>query len=189
MKKMRFLLCLVFVLVSCSSAPTHADVANETTWKLKTKKDAAAATLAYFPKAGKSIADIKESAKLVSFKNDQTPFLRDSINNRPCWEVEMEVLLNLTYKVPVDSLDNKVREFTVILDAETGRLVRISCVLADDYPHKVPMPPADSTEKRLKATKELIRGFPEKKPTISFIKALNYVVGRGLGPRRPQVWG
>jgi hypothetical protein len=188
MKKMRILLCLASFFVLCGLAPTHAVDAEKTTWKLKTQEDAAAATLTYFPEAGKSIADLKESTKLVSFKNDQTPFLRDSINNRPCWEVEIEVILNLTYKVPVDSLDNKVREFTVILDAQTGRLVRISCVLAEDYPHKVPKPPVDTIEWILTFTKELICGFPEEKPTVSFIEALNYVMGSPYGAKEIHAW-
>ncbi|MEA2030010.1 MAG: hypothetical protein U9N55_00210 [candidate division Zixibacteria bacterium] len=180
---------LCTIILSCLLAlPTYAD-SDSTAHVLKTRQDAENTALAFtgFSKLKECSVDTAKSIKLV-ITDDQTPFLRDSINGRECWQIEIEARLELEMWITPDSLRDISRKFVVLLDAETGRLVRISSVLAEDYEHKPLKPSAEKAENSLRQMREIFHGFPDEQPVVSFLEALDHVVGSPFQAKEIYAW-
>lgn len=187
MKQICLLAVIACSLISCAS-PVRGDGPDKTNWELKTPEDAANRAIANFPGADKAITVIAQTAQLLMFANDQTPYIRDSINGRWGWSVEIDAVINLTRKRPVDPADDKIRKFTVLLDSQTGRLVRLSYVFSDEYQDKTPSTTGDSAQQTLANNREVFHGFPKDPPTINFTEALNFVVGSPYGAKEIYAW-
>lgn len=173
-------------LISCTSL-VGADGPDKTNWELKTPDDAANRAIIYIPEASKSITQIAHSASLEKFTDYRIPYLRDSINNRYGWHVVIEDTLSLSNWVPPDNFD-RFRKFTVSLDAQNGRLVSITYVIAEDYPDKTPTVSCDSAQEVLAFVKEVFYGLPESPPAISFTDALDHVMGSPFCAKEIRGW-
>jgi hypothetical protein len=174
----RILYVACVITLSCIFAASVCGDDDSTRWVLKTSKDAETVALKYtgFDKLGKSALDIR-ATQLVVAQEDRTPFLKDSINGRNCWQIKIEVQLKLEMKFALDSVNQSTREFVVLLDAETGRLFGISAVMTKNYEDRPPLLPAEKAENMLRQMREIFHGIPSEQPVISFVKALNYVEG------------
>lgn len=124
------------------------------------------------------------TAKLVTLAEheDKTPFLHDQIIGRPIWQI---VITKWKLRLPSAASDEKdlyERTFDIFVDPKNGHLLKILSRWPKGVPQIAPRPPADSAEEQLKnAGLEKYHRFPERKPTINFIEALDVVLKKGFG--------
>jgi hypothetical protein len=120
------------------------------------------------------------TAKLVTLSEDDTPFLNDEIVGRPIWHVVIADWKLQLKSAPPDAEDTYARTFDVLLDPRDGKLLKILSRWPKGVPPIAPQPPADSAEVQMhNAGLEKYHGFPEAKPTLSFLVALDVVYKDG----------
>lgn len=112
-----------------------------------------------------------------SISDDVTPFLSDKINNKSLWRVKFT---DVDFRRPL-LLKNKgvsnLRDIEILLDQETGQLLRIIVSSGEIDPTLPPEPSAEYAEKMLRQTGEIYHGFPETIPQVPFIEAVFSGVG------------
>jgi hypothetical protein len=113
--------------------------------------------------------------ELVTITDDQTPFLHVLINDRSIWHI-------LFKQVPIAHPNNKdamyYRDFSILLDSESGRLLRIYARKNESDSGILPLPPPAVAEQQMKnAGAEEYLGLPENIPKITFIEAIRNVFG------------
>jgi hypothetical protein len=147
--------------------------------KLKNASDARSAALSVtgFDRLG----PITTAAKLEVVNDDATPFLANEIKRRPIWRVEMKgISLKLPSAIPGFE-DRYKRDFTVLLNPETGQLLAMQSRCSQPDPEMRPEPSAASAEKQLKDAGETYHGLPRNPPRLSLLDALDAVLDRGIG--------
>ena len=115
----------------------------------------------------------------VTFRDSTMPFLADSLDGLPAWEVEFQsvILHRATSSLGLDKKHPK--QVTVSLDQNTGKLLRI-IVLEMGLSRDSLYPKADSktAESKLQGCSlQRFHGLPSERPIVSFARALNDVTG------------
>ena len=125
---------------------------------------------------------ITKSFEKVDVNDDNTPFLHKQINGRKgVWRVRIgNVRLKLRSGVP-GFKDRYVRNFELLIDPNTGDLLRITSRFDGNDPNMLPEPPAAYAEKQFLSGEEVYHGFPAQAPKINFLEALNSVGSNGIG--------
>jgi hypothetical protein len=118
----------------------------------------------------------------VDVNDDNTPFLHAQINGKKnVWRVEFQnVRLKLKSAVP-GFKDRYVRTFEVLIDPNSGHLLRIRSTFDGNDPNMRPEPPAVVAERHLSKAKELYHGFPSEPAKMSLIDALDAIGAGGIG--------
>ncbi len=161
---------VAFVLVMASFVlpPDAESQTVRETFLLKSKQEAVTRALEYTGfdelrnfELDKSLNEVQ----LITVHDSTTPFLSDSINGKTAWAVEFENIVLQANASPIT--------FTVILDAETGRLFEIRSKY-EGPPEKRPCEPsAKLAEQQLGMTIERYLGLPQTPPSVSFLQALD----------------
>lgn len=123
----------------------------------------------------------KVSAALLVVAEDRTPFLWRQFVGRRAWRVEFEdVSLRLASAVP-GFADPYRRKFSVLIDADAGRLLNVSSRFEGEAPDVRPPPPGEAAEAQLRGQREFYLGLPAAEPAVNFLDALDIVLARGVG--------
>ncbi|MBN1975184.1 MAG: hypothetical protein JW787_16190 [Sedimentisphaerales bacterium] len=119
--------------------------------------------------------------KMIDVTDDNTPFLHERIKGKKnVWLVEVKnVRLKLKSAIPSHK-DRYTRKFDILVDPNTGNLLKITSKYEGYDPDMLPEPNAINAENQLKKFGEMYLDFPNVPPKISFLDALN-VVHQGLG--------
>ena len=136
-----------------------------------------------------------ESAKQVTMLDSTTPFLAEQLNNRTALLVTLkDVPLNIEKVTgPTKTVLTGTRDFELYIDPVSGKLLKIVSTL-DDYWKKlgdgeIRKPLAAAAEKELRRNlHESYDGIPEQEPAISFLDALNAVVGNPVTASQIVAW-
>lgn len=125
---------------------------------------------------------------LVKLSDDNTPFLKERLINRPIWNV---VVSDWSVELKSDpaARDRYQRTLDVYIDPEDGKVLKILSRWPDGAPPMRPMPDAEEAEFKFRGTGDQFHGFPEDPPTISFTEVLDCVhrVGVGSVPQASQI--
>lgn len=122
------------------------------------------------------------SATLVTLAEDTTPFLSEKLVGRPIWQV---VLADWPLELPSaaeGAQDRFPRTFDVFVDPKDGSLLKLASRWPEGVPAIAPEPEAAFAEEQMgRAGLERYHGFPESKPAVDFIQALDVVYKQGVG--------
>jgi hypothetical protein len=139
-----------------------------------------------------TLEETTKSLALIDVNDDNTPFLQSQINGKKgVWRVEINnVRLKLKSAVP-SFKDKYVRRFEVLIDPNTGHLLRIRSTFDGNDPNMLPMPSAAIAEKQIRNNDEVYHGFPPDPPNMTFLDALDSVGARGMGSpyRAKEIYG
>jgi hypothetical protein len=126
-----------------------------------------------------TLEGITKSFTRVDVNDDNTPFLHRQINGRKnIWRAEFKNV-RLKLKSTVRGFkDRYVRTFEVLIDPNTGHLLRIKSSCDVNDPDMLPEPPACHAEKQIKKHGEIYHGFPNEPPKANLLDALD---GVGIG--------
>ena len=157
-----------------------ANADNREDWTITGKEQAAAQARKIVGLLDKTPA--KVTAKLVTLKEDNTPFLKNEIVGRPIWHVVIADWKLQLKSAPLESQDAYTRIFDVFVDSKNGRLLKLSSRWPAGVAAIEPQPPADFAEERMKeAGQEKYHAFPKTEPHINFLQALDVVFRDGVG--------
>jgi len=119
---------------------------------------------------------ISKSFERVDINDDNTPFLHREINGKKgIWRIEIKnVRLKLKSASPGFE-DRYVRNFQILVDPNSGHLLKITSTFDGNDPNMLPEPPAAVAERQMRGTNELYHGFPTEPPKISLLDALDRV--------------
>lgn len=129
------------------------------------------------------LESISKSFERVDINDDNTPFLHAQINGKKgVWRVEIKnVRLKLESAVS-EFKDRYVRSFDVLIDPNTGHLLKITSAFDGNDPNMLPEPPAIVAEAQIKNHgNEIYHGFPLEPPKISLLQALDAILREGVG--------
>jgi hypothetical protein len=111
----------------------------------------------------------------VVITDDQTPFFADSINNRELWLVKLDSI-NIGQRANPDKEEYGIFNFRVLLDPETGRILKVYNDISDlskDQLAGIPrIPSGDEATRILKGKKIEYHSIPNRVPNITFYDAL-----------------
>lgn len=125
------------------------------------------------------LKDALSRVEEVKFCDSTMPFLADSLDGLPAWEVEFhDIILYRSASSP--GLGKKhPKKVTVSLDRKTGKLLRMT-VIEMGLPRGSLYPKVDSktAESRLQSVSlQRFHGLPSERPKVSLARALNNVRG------------
>jgi len=125
---------------------------------------------------------ITKSFERVDVNDDNTPFLYRQIKGKKnVWRIEIKNVRLKLKSVWPRYKDKYLRNFEVLVDPNTGHLLRIRSKFDGYDPNMLPEPTAEWAEARLRgAGYEIYHGLPDEPPEISFIQALNAIGGHPL---------
>ncbi|NIP25051.1 MAG: hypothetical protein GWN67_14770 [Phycisphaerae bacterium] len=129
-----------------------------------------------------TLEQITKSFRRVDVNDDNTPFLHRQINGKKnVWRIKIKnVRLKLKSAIP-GFKDRYLRTFEVLIDPNTGHLLRITSTCDVNDPNMLPEPPAKEAEIQLMRMGEIYHGFPAEPPKINFLDALDAVLSKGIG--------
>ena len=129
-----------------------------------------------------TLKGIQETYKQIDVNEDNTPFLREKIEGKNnVWLVEINnVKLKLKSAVPGFN-DRYTRNFNVLLDPNTGNLLKITSKYEGYDPNMRPEPNAIDAEIQLSRQNEKYLDFPDMLPNINFLDAIDAVGAKGIG--------
>lgn len=132
-----------------------------------------------------TLEQITKSFRRVDVNDDNTPFLHRQINGKKnVWRIEIKNVRLKLKSVWPRYKDKYLRNFEVLVDHNTGHLLRIRSKFDGYDPNMLPEPPAEWAEARLRGTGyEIYHGFPAEPPKISFLEALNSIGGHPLSAK------
>lgn len=119
-----FLVCLSFSYASSGDIPDSVQIDRT----IKTPKDAVNRALEYtgFNKSRTYVSRNSEDiAELTKVADSLTAFISDTINSKDVWSVEFSGIQLLPFK-GAEANDLYPKDFDVILDPETGNLLKIN---------------------------------------------------------------
>jgi hypothetical protein len=118
----------------------------------------------------------------IDVNDRHTPFLHRQIHGKKgAWSVKIkDVRLKLKSAIP-GYKDKYLRTFEVLIDPNTGHLLRITSTCDVNDPNMLPEPPAEVAEAIMKKRNEIYHGFPPDPPKINFLDALDAVGTKGIG--------
>jgi hypothetical protein len=175
--------CLLLFLMAaaiCSHAQ-QVEPAYTDSLKIKSAPEAYDTALRY---TGFEVSDstareeIERSAALITIENDQTPFLREQVNGHVAWKLEFSGVRFLDEQIEHRLQQKPIRSFEVIIDAQTGLLLRIYSIRENYDKSTSPVPPVDIAEDQMRRCgREKYLGFPEDSPPVTFLQALQNTSG------------
>ena len=161
---------LLLPLATCLTAAEPSQAAREATEK--------ATRMLGLQRIGSS----KVTAHAVVVQNDKTPFLADKINGKSVFRVQIDgVQLPVARRRGPPRHNRHISRFDVLIDPESGTVLKISSPWPQGVTKIAPQPPAKEAERQLKNVGESYDGFPAKAPKIDFAQALAAVHINGLG--------
>jgi hypothetical protein len=173
---------LLFLMAAavCSYAQ-QVEPAYTDSLKVKSASEAYDIALHYtgFEVSDSAVRDeIERSAALITIENDQTPFLREQVNGHPAWKLEFSGVRFLDEQIEHRLQQKPIRSFEVIIDAQTGLLLRIYSI-RENYDKSIsPMPSVDKAEDEMRRYgREKYHGFPANLPSATFLQALQHASG------------
>jgi hypothetical protein len=121
-------------------------------------------------KTGEIISQANKDDRVISITGDETPFLRNRINNSKARHLILrDVSLS---RVPEKVADKSTwRTFEVFIDSTTGTLLKIVCDYQPLGEHEVGEMTPEYAEQQLRGSGEYL-GFPDEPPPVTFIEAL-----------------
>jgi hypothetical protein len=124
-----------------------------------------------------TLEEIRKSFGRVDVNDDNTPFLHRQINGKKnVWRVEIKNFRLKLKSVWPRYKDKYLRNFEVLVDPNTGHLLRIRSKFDGYDPNMLPEPPAEVAEARIRGGGyEIYHGFPAEPPKISFLEALDAI--------------
>lgn len=150
-----------------------------------------------FPEARKHLgisetADLRPSPGLETLADENTPFLKDEMINRPIWYVVLPDWELHLKSAELGAKDAYTRTFDVFIDPVNGRMLKIISRWPDGVPPIAPMPGAAFAERSTQRSGEQkYLGFPHEAPSVTFVDALDVVFTQGVGNplRAKQILG
>lgn len=129
-----------------------------------------------------TLEQIRKSFGRFDVNDDNTPFLHRQINGKKnVWRIEIKNVRLKLKSVWPRYKDNYLRNFEVLVDPNTGHLLRIRSKFDGYDPNMLPEPPAEWAEARIRgAGYEIYHGFPAEPPKISFLEALDAIMTKGV---------
>jgi hypothetical protein len=110
------------------------------------------------------------SYKQVNITDDNTPFLHEQIKGKKdVWLVEAK---NVYLRRFPSGRENTDRKFSILVDSNSGKLLKITSKYDGFDPDMKPEPNAASAERQIGGNEKYL-GFPDTPPTITFLKALD----------------
>jgi hypothetical protein len=154
--------------------------ADRTRWKIGDEGGAVAEARRILGVADKTPPHL--SAALVKPSEDNTPFLSAKVVGRPIWQV---VVADWRLELPSASRgpqDGRRLTFDMFIDPETGGLLKLVSRWPEGVPAIAPEPTARVAEEQMRrAGLEEYTGFPQSKPPVDFLRALDVVYKEGVG--------
>ncbi len=129
---------------------------------------------------------VKLSAKLVTVSDDNTPFLSDQINGKLLWLVTaagFELTLYSSKGAEVKR-EKYVTDLEILIDPVSAKLLKVSSRWPSDEPPIAPLADATETERQLKAHRKSFDGFPDDRPKVDLLKAMDTVGGPVLAAKQ-----
>ncbi len=125
------------------------------------------------------------SATTLVVQADNTPFLHDQVVGKLCWRVTFEGVDVVTPAREGPVKNEAVRGFSVLLDAASGKLFRVSSIgpLSEVAAKRAP----EVSEEVIGRAFEEWTGFPEAMPKVSLLEALRNVMEAG-GAEQIDAW-
>jgi len=174
-------------------------------WRLQESGEAIRQTLKILGVSeSEQTGELGITAKLVSLKSDNTPFLTEQIVGRPVWQVVIRRWKLEVNSAPPNCEDKYKRTFDVFVGAETGRLLKIVSRWPEGAARIPPEPGAHTYADQMQQYgEEKYHAFPEDDPKIDFLHALDalrdsalvaeqivaqYVVWSEMGRDHKPVW-
>jgi hypothetical protein len=123
----------------------------------------------------------KISAERIKIVEDNTPFLWKQFIGKQAWQVKFEDgSLKLKSAIP-GFQDKYKRNFIVLLDEATGKLLKVQSKYEGEAPEMRPAPTGASAEAQLRGDQENYLGLPTTNPHHNFLEALDLVLSKGVG--------
>jgi hypothetical protein len=155
---------------------------DRSSWAVQNERQAIAKAREFLGVSAKDAPNV--SAKLVTLADheDKTPFLHDQLIDRPIWQIVItKWRLRLKSAAPEEK-DLYERTFDIFVDPRNGHLLKILSCWPKGVPPIAPRPPADSATEQIKRSGlEKYYRFPDAKPAINFLEALDIVHKEGFG--------
>jgi hypothetical protein len=148
---------------------------------LETAEQAVARVYAYTD--FKELKDIKggkaeEICRKIVVEEDDTPFLWKQVIGRYVWEVKLNnIYLDMPDWDPWLRQTKNGKNFTALVDVETGVLYRVYSKINYDDPDLAPEPPPESATVWGIAEHEVYAAFPSAPPAVALHEALNAASG------------
>jgi hypothetical protein len=132
-----------------------------------------------------TLEQITKAFRRVDVNDDNTPFLNRQINRKKnVWRIEIKNVRLKLKSVWPRYKDKYLRNFEVLVDPNTGHLLRIRSKFDGYDPNMLPEPPAEVAEARIRGGgHEIYHGFPAEPPNISFLEALDAIGGHPLSAK------
>jgi hypothetical protein len=180
-RKLTILALSVVVVVPGVFGQTIGENANEEPVALMSTAEALTRALQYAGFEDMKIFS-RETASGSSFEVDivdsTTPFLSDSISGSNRWLVQWDTV-TLTFDTMWSEFNeaNQVKKtFTFVLEAATGRLMKVYTEVADGDDITGPSFTVEEAEDRLRARGLVYAGFVDGVPPVSFYEALGEAI-------------
>lgn len=127
--------------------------------------------------------DLPGSAEIVILAEDNTPFLSDQIIGRQVWHIVISNWRLELKSAPADVKDSYTRTFDIFVDPRNGDVLKIVSRWPEGVPPIAREPGARAfTEQMRRSGDEKYHGFPEEKPRINFLDALDSILKDGGNP-------
>ncbi len=136
----------------------------------------------------KAVTIAMESAAVEKYSDSAAPFAQLPVNNKRVYRV----MTQLEYDTPRDGRADRVYE--ILIDSTSGQLVKITSTLPSFAEKVASGKLTEWPESRRiggvvgNTAKEEFVEFPTEAPTISFLRALDKVMGNSLGADRVWAW-
>jgi len=165
---------LLLVIILCNFMvnivkPSDEEVKKETAFKIKTPELALQRALEYtgFDKSKTFIAKpAGDIAILTKLHDSLTPFIGDTINSKSVWLVKFVKIQLQSHDGPLPA-GRYPEDFDVILDPETGDLLKINSSFNEFEPDRQYDSPPELKEKDPGGLQSFY-GFPKNLPKLSF---------------------
>jgi hypothetical protein len=174
----RLLLAVVSLAISCpmpiasaSTQPIDYDLTKEADARAYVRELTGFARL----------RGITESSARVDVNDNTTPFLHEKTSGKGLWRVSSKNVRLSLKSAPPAFEDKYLRNFDVLIDPNTGHLLKITSKFDGTDANMLPEPPAQLAQKQMMAAREMYHGFPVEPPQISFLDALDAIFAKGVG--------
>jgi len=129
-----------------------------------------------------TLEQISKSFSRFDVNDDNTPFLHRQIKGKKnVWRIEIKNVRLKLKSVWPRYKDKYLRNFEVLVDPNTGHLLRFRSKFDGYDPNMLPEPSAEVAEAQIRgAGYEIYHGFPSEPPKISFLEALDAIKAKGL---------
>lgn len=183
MRNQTFIL-IVFLWCTVATAEEESRIGADTNKNIKplvTAEEALAQALKITGFKGKmtvELATAEEIVRKVVITDDETPFFSDRINGHRLWQITFDSV-DLRSDLSRSRRPSKwpLKSFDVLLDPETGQVLRIHAGYADKEDGVMSEPPAKLAEELLRESGEIYHDIPRMYSDITFFHAARAAIG------------